>query len=78
MSGDRARQLGLTPLARVHTATAVGDDPVTMLAGPIPATARVLDRSGLDLDDIGAFEVNEAFASVGAPGYGRPEPRRIG
>ena len=64
MSGDRARQLGLTPLARVHTATAVGDDPVTMLAGPIPATARVLDRSGLDLDDIGAFEVNEAFASV--------------
>ncbi|MFE2120315.1 thiolase family protein [Rhodococcus aetherivorans] len=64
MSGERARQLGLTPLARVHTATVVGDDPVTMLAGPIPATARVLDRAGLTLEDIGAFEVNEAFASV--------------
>ncbi|MFC7447219.1 thiolase family protein [Rhodococcus daqingensis] len=64
MSGERARQLGLTPLARVHTATVVGDDPVTMLAGPIRATARVLERAGLTLDDIGAFEVNEAFASV--------------
>nr|WP_271212201.1 acetyl-CoA C-acyltransferase [Rhodococcus wratislaviensis]GLK38610.1 acetyl-CoA acyltransferase [Rhodococcus wratislaviensis] len=64
MSGDRARDLGLIPLARVHTATVVGDDPVAMLAGPIPATARVLDRAGLTLDDIGAFEVNEAFASV--------------
>ncbi|MFF2112147.1 acetyl-CoA C-acyltransferase [Rhodococcus sp. ACS1] len=64
MSGDRARDLGLTPLARVHTATVVGDDPVAMLAGPIPATARVLARAGLTLDDIGAFEVNEAFASV--------------
>ncbi|HEY5852475.1 MAG TPA: acetyl-CoA C-acyltransferase [Aldersonia sp.] len=64
MSGDHARRLGLTPLARIHTATVVGDDPVTMLAGPIPATARVLDRAGLDLHDIGAFEVNEAFASV--------------
>ncbi|MGW4335849.1 thiolase family protein [Rhodococcus koreensis] len=64
MSGHRARDLGLTPLARVHTATVVGDDPVAMLAGPIPATARVLERAGLTLDDIGAFEVNEAFASV--------------
>ncbi|QYB06621.1 thiolase family protein [Rhodococcus sp. USK10] len=64
MSGDRARDLGLTPLARIHTATVVGDDPVAMLAGPIPATARVLERAGLTLDDIGAFEVNEAFASV--------------
>jgi len=64
MSGERARQLGLTPLARVHTATVVGDDPVAMLAGPIPATARVLERAGLAMDDIGAFEVNEAFASV--------------
>ncbi|MCK8671463.1 MULTISPECIES: thiolase family protein [unclassified Rhodococcus (in: high G+C Gram-positive bacteria)] len=64
MSGERARHLGLTPLARVHTATVVGDDPITMLAGPIPATARALERAGLTLDDIGAFEVNEAFASV--------------
>ena len=64
MSGERARQLGLTPLARVHTATVVGSDPVAMLGGPIPATERVLQRAGLTLDDIGAFEVNEAFASV--------------
>ncbi|MDF3305403.1 acetyl-CoA C-acyltransferase [Rhodococcus sp. T2V] len=63
-TSERARQLGLTPLARVHTATAVGDDPITMLAGPIPATRRVLEMAGLDLDDIDAFEVNEAFASV--------------
>ena len=64
MSGEKARQMGLTPLARVHTATVVGSDPVLMLTGPIAATARVLDRAGLPLDDIGAFEVNEAFASV--------------
>ncbi|MGW4339619.1 thiolase family protein [Rhodococcus koreensis] len=63
-TSERARQLGLTPLARVHTATAVGDDPITMLAGPIPATRKALEMAGLDLDDIDAFEVNEAFASV--------------
>ncbi|MHA3683630.1 thiolase family protein [Leucobacter sp. HY1908] len=64
MSGEKAGQLGLTPLARVHTATVVGSDPILMLTGPIAATARVLDRAGLTLDDIDAFEVNEAFASV--------------
>ncbi|WP_305093945.1 thiolase family protein [Prescottella sp. R16] len=64
MTSERARQLGLTPLARIHTATVVGDDPITMLAGPIPATERVLQRAGLSLGDIDAFEVNEAFASV--------------
>lgn len=64
MTSERAKELGLVPLARVHTATVIGDDPVTMLAGPIPATARVLERAGLQLEDIGAFEVNEAFASV--------------
>lgn len=64
MTGERANELGLTPLARVHTATAVGSDPILMLTGPIAATARVLQRAGLKLDDIGAFEVNEAFASV--------------
>lgn len=64
MTGERAKQLGLTPLARVHTATAVGSDPILMLTGPIAATARVLQRAGLSLADIGAFEVNEAFASV--------------
>ncbi|WP_055589076.1 thiolase family protein [Peterkaempfera griseoplana] len=62
-SGIAARQ-GWTPIARVHTATVTGTDPVTMLKGPIPATAKVLKRSGLSLGDIGAFEVNEAFASV--------------
>ncbi|MGH3349634.1 MAG: thiolase family protein [Nocardioides sp.] len=64
MTSDKARSLGLVPIARVHTATVVGDDPVTMLGGPIPATAKVLKLAGLTLSDIGAFEVNEAFASV--------------
>ena len=59
-----ARSLGLRPLARFHTSVVLGVDPVTMLTGPIPATAEALRRSGLRLDDIGAFEVNEAFASV--------------
>ncbi len=64
MSSDRAKELGVTPMARIHTVAMAGVDPVIMLTGPIPATARVLARSGLALDDIGAFEVNEAFASV--------------
>jgi acetyl-CoA acyltransferase len=64
MTSERAAQLGLSPLARVHSVAVVGDDPVTMLTGPIPATAKVLARSGLTLADIGAYEVNEAFASV--------------
>ena len=64
MSSKRAVELGLTPLARVHSVALAGVDPVFMLTGPIPATERVLKRSGLDLSDIGAFEVNEAFASV--------------
>ncbi|WP_436778242.1 thiolase family protein [Yinghuangia sp. YIM S09857] len=55
---------GWTPIARFHTGTVVGTDPVTMLKGPIPATAKVLSRAGLSLADIGAYEVNEAFASV--------------
>jgi len=55
---------GWTPLARIHTTVVTGDDPVVMLTGPIPATAKVLERSGLRLDEIGAFEVNEAFAPV--------------
>jgi acetyl-CoA acyltransferase len=63
-TSERAAQLGLTPLARVHTATVTGDDPVIMLTGPIPATKKALDRSGLSIDQIGAFEVNEAFAPV--------------
>jgi acetyl-CoA C-acetyltransferase len=54
----------LTPLARVHALTVVGDDPIYMLTGPIPATTAILDRSGLDIDEIDLFEVNEAFASI--------------
>lgn len=64
MSADKARELGLTPLARVHTATLAGADPVMMLSAPIPATQKALQRSGLSVDDIGVFEVNEAFAPV--------------
>ncbi|MCD9029739.1 acetyl-CoA C-acetyltransferase [Luteimonas sp. BDR2-5] len=55
---------GLTPLARVHHMTVLGGDPVIMLETPIPATRRALERSGLKLDDIDLYEVNEAFASV--------------
>ncbi|MEV4105617.1 acetyl-CoA C-acetyltransferase [Nonomuraea sp. NPDC049649] len=63
-SGEAVRRLGLTPLARVHSMAVVGSDPVLMLTGPIPATDAVLRRAGLQLSDIDAFEVNEAFASV--------------
>ncbi len=63
-TSDKARELGLTPLARVHTAVLAAADPVIMLTAPIPATRKALQRSGLRLDDIGAFEVNEAFATV--------------
>jgi acetyl-CoA acyltransferase len=55
---------GLTPLARVHTAVVTGAAPMPMLTAPIPATQKALSKSGLKLSDIGAFEVNEAFASV--------------
>ncbi|OFJ52860.1 thiolase family protein [Mycolicibacterium grossiae] len=63
-SGATARTLGLTPLARIHTTTVVGSDPLYMLTGVIPATEKVLARSGLALSDIDLFEVNEAFAPV--------------
>jgi acetyl-CoA acetyltransferase family protein len=63
-SSAKAAELGLRPRARLHTFTVVGDDPLYMLTGIIPATQRVLQRAGLRLDDIDAFEVNEAFASV--------------
>jgi len=63
-TSERAKELGLTPIVRVHTAVVTGDDPIIMLTGPIPATALALKRSGLTIDDIGAFEVNEAFATV--------------
>jgi acetyl-CoA acyltransferase len=63
-TSERARELGLTPLARVHTAVLAAADPVIMLTAPIPATRKALQRSGLRLDEIGVFEVNEAFATV--------------
>ena len=61
---ERAAELGLTPIARYHSGAVSGADPLKMLTGPIPATAKVLKRSGLGIPDIGAFEVNEAFAPV--------------
>jgi acetyl-CoA acyltransferase len=64
MTSEKAAEFGLTPIARVHTAVVAADDPVIMLTAPIPATRRALDRSGLDVSEIGAFEVNEAFAPV--------------
>jgi len=64
MTADKAKELGLTPRARIVTQTVVGVDPALMLTGPIPATQKLLDKANLSLDDIDVFEVNEAFASV--------------
>ncbi|GGN23206.1 acetyl-CoA C-acetyltransferase [Actinoplanes campanulatus] len=65
IAGDRAiRDHGLHPRARIHHLSARGDDPVLMLTAPIPATAHALHRTGLTIDDIDRFEINEAFASV--------------
>lgn len=63
-TSELAARHGWSPIARVHTSVVVGVDPVTMLTGPIPATQKALTRSGLHLDEIGAYEVNEAFACV--------------
>src|SRR5918995_1299755 len=64
MTEARANELGLTPRARVVDTCLVGVDPVLMLTGPIDATQRLLERTGLTIGDIDLFEVNEAFASV--------------
>ncbi len=64
MSEERARELGLRPRARFHSFALAADDPITMLTGPIPATEKVLRRSGLSIGEIDHYEVNEAFASV--------------
>jgi acetyl-CoA acyltransferase len=61
---EKARELGLTPIARYQAGAVSGADPVMMLTGPIPATEKLLARTGLSLADIGAYEVNEAFAPV--------------
>jgi acetyl-CoA acyltransferase len=63
-TGDVAARKGWSPLVRVRACVVVAEDPVMMLTGPIPATYKALERAGLAMDDIGAFEVNEAFASV--------------
>ena len=63
-TSEKAAELGLAPVARVHTAVLAADDPVIMLTAPIPATQKALRKSGLSLADIGVFEVNEAFAPV--------------
>jgi acetyl-CoA C-acetyltransferase len=64
MSATAAAERDITPLARVAASTLVGCDPVLMLEGPIPATRRLLKDTGLTIDDIDTFEINEAFASV--------------
>jgi acetyl-CoA acyltransferase len=64
MSGRTAERLGMTPIARFHTFSVAGINPIEMLSGPIPATRKALERAGLGVDDIDLFEVNEAFASV--------------
>jgi acetyl-CoA acyltransferase len=61
---ERAKELGLTPIVRYHSGAVSGANPLPMLTGPIPATQKVLKRSGLAIGEIGAFEVNEAFAPV--------------
>ena len=64
MSEEKAAELGLTPRARFHTFSVSGSDPLLMLTGGIPATQKALRRSGLTIDQIDAYEVNEAFAPV--------------
>jgi acetyl-CoA acyltransferase len=63
-SEEKAAELGLTPRARFHSFALAADDPITMLTGPLPATEKILKRSGKTLDDIDQYEVNEAFAPV--------------
>jgi acetyl-CoA acetyltransferase family protein len=64
MSGEKVKQLGLTPLARVVASAVVGSDPKLMLTGPITVTPKVLAKAGFTMNDIDIFEVNEAFAPI--------------
>ncbi len=64
MSEERALELGLRPLARFVASAVVGSDPIEMLTGIIPVTHKILDRTGMGIDDFDTYEVNEAFASV--------------
>ncbi len=64
MTAARAKELGLTPRARIVDQCLVGVDPVLMLTGPIDATRRIFERTGLTMADLDTVEINEAFASV--------------
>lgn len=64
MTAGRARELGLHPMARIKAGAVAAADPVEMLTAPVPATQKVLAKAGLAIDDVDAFEVNEAFAPV--------------
>jgi len=74
MTREKADELGLKPRARIVDQTTVGVDPVIMLTGPIPATQKLLERNGMQIDDIDLIEINEAFASVVAAGRREREP----
>ncbi len=74
MTREKADALGLKPRARLYDQTTVGVDPVIMLTGPIPATKKLLERNGMEMDDIDLVEVNEAFASVVAAWRRELEP----
>ena len=64
MSAEKARELGVTPRARIVDQTTVGVDPVMMLTGPIPATRKLLERNAMTMADVDLVEINEAFAPV--------------
>lgn len=66
MAPEVAKELGLTPRARVYDHLSIGSDPVLMLTGPIPATRSILARNGMTIDDVDLIEINEAFAAVAA------------
>ena len=74
MTREKADELGVKPRARVVDQTTVGVDPVIMLTGPIPATKKILERSGMKIDDIDLIEINEAFAPVVAAWQRELEP----
>ncbi len=63
MSEDKAKELGLTPLAKIKAHTSAGVDPAFMGLGPIPAVRKILQKTGLSLNDFGVIELNEAFAA---------------
>jgi acetyl-CoA acyltransferase len=74
MTREKAESLGLAPRARILDQTTVGVDPVMMLTGPIPATRKLLERNGMQMEDIDLVEINEAFASVVAAWRRELEP----